>query len=170
MPKTRILGVDPGSVATGFAVIELEGNRISALDYGVIRPTKGHALARRLVELHRRLTEIVDFYQPHDAAIEEIFTAKNARSALVLGQARGALMVALAERCEVFEYGARAVKKAVVGYGQADKGQVVAMVKMLLALPKAPAQDAADALAIALAHAHSEPLRRRVERLRAVRS
>jgi len=102
--------------------------------------------------------KVVEEYSPDEAAIEEVFMAKNPRSALVLGQARGVLLLAAGRHCEVHEYAARAVKKAVAGYGQADKQQVGHMVKMLLGLDKVPAQDAADALAIALCHAHTRPM------------
>ncbi len=158
---TRVLGVDPGSCATGFAVVEAHGNRSRCLEHGVIRVPSELPLAVRLVRLHARLREVVERHAPTEMAIEEVFTAHNIRSALVLGQARGALLLAAADRCEVFEYSARAVKKAVVGYGQADKHQVAQMVKMLLGLPRIPSQDAADALAIALCHIHSRPARMR---------
>lgn len=159
----RILGVDPGSRAAGYAVVEGNGQQACVLDHGVIRVPANLPLAERLVRLHSELRAVVERNQPSEAAVEEVFTAHNPRSALVLGQARGVLMLAAADRCEVFEYSARAVKKAVVGYGQADKTQVASMVKMLLGLPKVPAQDAADAMAIALCHLHSRAHRRRVQ-------
>ena len=158
----RILGIDPGSRAAGYGIVESCGQRVRVIDQGVIRVPADVPLPRRLSLLHRELAAIVERHEPHEAAIEEIFIAHNVRSALVLGQARGVLMLAAADRCEVFEYSARAVKKAVVGYGQADKAQVGQMIKMLLRLPKAPPQDAADALAIALCHANSRGVRRRV--------
>lgn len=161
-PVTRILGVDPGSRAAGYAVIEAQGQNVRAVDYGVIRVPAKLPLARRLLLLHTDLAAIVGRHAPAEMAIEEVFAAHNVRSALVLGQARGALMVAAAPHCEVFEYSARAVKKAVAGYGQADKLQVAQMVTTLLRLPKIPPQDAADALAIALCHLHSRQLGRRV--------
>lgn len=162
----RILGIDPGSRATGYAVIEADGQRARAMDHGVIRVPGEASLAERLILLHRALVEIVERHRPDEVAIEEVFTARNARSALVLGHARGVLLLAASTaECEIHEYNNRAVKKAVAGYGQADKSQVAQMVKMLLGLPKVPAQDAADALAIALCHAHSRSLRRQVERV-----
>jgi len=154
----RILGIDPGSRATGFGVVDTDGQRSSAVHYGVIRVSGELPLIRRLDVLHAALAEVVEQYSPDEAAIEEIFMAKNARSALVLGQARGVLLLAAGRHCEVYEYAARAVKKAVAGYGQADKQQVGQMVKMLLGLDEVPAQDAADALAIALCHAHTRPM------------
>jgi crossover junction endodeoxyribonuclease RuvC len=123
----------------------------------VIRVSGDLPLARRLDLLYAGLVTVLEEYAPDEAAIEEIFTAKNARSALVLGHARGVLLLAAGRHCEVHEYAARKVKKAVAGYGQADKQQVGHMVKSLLGLPKVPAQDAADALAIALCHAYARP-------------
>ncbi len=159
----RILGIDPGSRAAGYGVVDARGQQVQVVDHGVIRVPADLPLSRRLSLLHGELTAIVQRHQPDEAVIEEVFSAHNVRSALVLGQARGVLMLAVADRCEVFEYSARAVKKAVVGYGQADKRQVAQMIKMLLKLPKVPSQDAADALAIALCHANSRGVRRRVE-------
>ncbi len=159
----RILGIDPGSRAAGYGVVDAYGQRVDVVDHGVIRVPAHLPLPRRLSLLHSELATIVERHQPDEAVIEEVFSAHNVRSALVLGQARGVLMLAAADRCEVFEYSARAVKKAVVGYGQADKKQVGQMIKTLLGLPKVPAQDAADALAIALCHANSRGVRRRLE-------
>lgn len=154
----RILGIDPGSRATGFGVVDTDGQRSRAVHYGVIRVSGDLPLVRRLDLLHAGLAEVIEEYSPDEAAIEEVFMAKNPRSALVLGQARGVLLLAAGRHCEVYEYAARAVKKAVAGYGQADKQQVGHMVKMLLGLDKVPAQDAADALAIALCHVHTRPM------------
>jgi len=159
---TRILGVDPGSRAAGYAVLEGAGQKAQALDHGVIRVPPRMPLAQRLSRLHAALREVIERYRPTEMAVEEVFAAHNVRSALVLGQARGALLLAAVDRCEVFEYSARAVKKAVVGYGQADKRQVAAMVKVLLGLPRQPPQDAADALAIALCHLHSRAVHQRI--------
>lgn len=162
-PVRRILGVDPGSRAAGYAVLEAHGSRVRAIDYGVIRVPADLPLAQRLSRLYAQLVKIVERHEPSEMAIEEVFSAHNVRSALVLGQARGVLLLAGADRCAVYEYSARAVKKAVVGYGQADKHQVAQMVKMLLGLPKTPAHDAADALAIALCHLHSSRMNRQID-------
>jgi crossover junction endodeoxyribonuclease RuvC len=160
--STRILGIDPGSRNAGYGVIEIEGSRVLPLDHGVIRVPASEALGTRLQKLHAALIEVIERHRPHEVAIEEVFTAHNIRSALVLGQARGVLLLAASSGgCEVHEYAARAVKKAIAGYGQADKTQVGQMVKSLLGLSKVPAQDAADALAIALCHAHSREMKRR---------
>jgi crossover junction endodeoxyribonuclease RuvC len=158
---TRILGIDPGSRATGFGVVDTDGQRSRAVHYGVIRVSGDLSLARRLELLHAGLMTVVDEYGPDEAAIEEVFVTKNVRSALVLGQARGVLLLAAGRCGEVHEYAARTVKKAVAGCGQADKQQVGHMVKMLLGLEKVPPQDAADALAIALCHAHARPMQAR---------
>lgn len=161
-PLVRVLGVDPGSRATGYAVIEGCGSRVRAVTHGVIRTRAGAPLAERLRTIHQGLVEVVRDHRPDEAAIEEVFTAANVRSALVLGQARGVALLAAGDVPVVFEYSARAVKKAVVGYGHADKGQIVRMVSMLLNLPKKPPQDAADALAIALCHFHTRSTRQRI--------
>jgi crossover junction endodeoxyribonuclease RuvC len=155
------LGIDPGSRATGYGVVDTDGQRSRVVHFGVIRVSGDLSLAARLDLLFAGISEVISDYQPDEAAIEQVFTAKNARSALVLGQARGVLLLAAGRHCEVHEYAARAVKKAVAGYGQADKDQVGHMVKMLLGLEKVPPQDAADALAIALCHAHSRPMHAR---------
>lgn len=161
----RILGVDPGSRATGWAIIEPTGQEARAVALGVLRPSEDAPLHRRLEELHRGLRAVVEEHRPAEVAVEEVFTAHNARSALVLGQARGALLVAVSDQ-EVHEYAARAVKKAVVGYGQADKNQVAQMVQTLFRLSERPPQDAADALAVALCHMHSSRTRRRIQAAR----
>ena len=161
----RILGIDPGSRATGYAVVELVGQTARSLEHGVIRVPVTEALPLRLARLHAALLEIVRIHRPTEVAIEEVFTARNARAALVLGHARGVLLLAASTaECEIHEYAARSVKKAIVGYGQADKEQVAQMVARLLNLQHVPAQDAADALAIALCHAHTRQFRRSVER------
>lgn len=160
----RILGIDPGSRATGYAVLEVAGQSVRALEHGVIRTPTEEDLARRLARLHAALLEVVRIHRPTEVAIEEVFTARNARSALVLGHARGVLLLAAsAADCEIHEYAARTVKKAIAGYGQAEKGQVARMVKKLLGLPRVPSQDAADALAIALCHAHVRRMHRSIQ-------
>ena len=161
---TRILGIDPGSRAAGWGVVETDGPQLRALDHGVIRVDADASLGVRLTELYRRVGEVLGRYDPAEVVIEQVFTARNVRSALVLGHARGVLLLAAAgSGCEVHEYAPRAVKKAVAGYGQADKVQVAEMVQSLLGLPKRPAQDAADALALAICHAPSRGIRRKVE-------
>lgn len=147
---TVIIGIDPGSRRTGYGIIELNGNRHLYLASGHINISH-LAMNERLRKIYVSLKEIVQCYQPKEAAIEEVFMQENPNSALKLGQARGAAMVAL--NMPVAEYSARAVKKSIVGNGSASKDQVQFMVKRLLNLSSAPQADAADALAIALCHA-----------------
>jgi crossover junction endodeoxyribonuclease RuvC len=153
-PNDRIiLGIDPGSRITGYGVIQVMGNRHTYIASGCIR-TQGTDMAPRLQQIFKNLSEIMVTYQPHEVAIEQVFMQKNVSSALKLGQARGAAIVAAGDR-PLSEYSARQVKLAVVGYGAAEKSQVQQMVKILLKLSGIPQADAADALAIALCHAQS---------------
>ena len=152
---TIILGIDPGSRVTGFGLIEVVGNQSSYLASGCIRLGE-QALPQRLGRIYQSLTEIIDRYHPEQAAIEQVFMAKNADSVLKLGQARGVAILAAVEKgLPVSEYAARSVKQSVVGRGDADKTQVQHMVMNLLKLTAKPQADAADALAIALCHAHT---------------
>lgn len=160
--SVRILGIDPGSRATGFAILDGAGDNGVVVDLGVIRLGNDLSVKDRLCRLYERLAEIVAEHDPDEVAIEEIFSAANVRSALILGQARGVAVVAAGASRPVFEYSARAVKKAVVGYGQADKRQVAQMVTRLTQLEKVPPQDAADALAVALCHLHSRAIATRL--------
>jgi crossover junction endodeoxyribonuclease RuvC len=155
----RVLGVDPGSNATGFGLIERKDGSIRHLRHGVIRPPSGQGLAERLHYLHRELFELLRVEEPEVAVVERVFMAANPRSALVLGQARGALLASLGMAgVRVAELAARQVKKAVTGNGAADKRQMQTMVKGLLSLDAAPPTDAADALALALTYAQAGPL------------
>lgn len=151
-----ILGIDPGSRKTGYGVISVLAGRTEYVASGVIRIPEILELAERLHLIYRHVGEIIDRYQPQQMAVEQVFMAKNASSALKLGQARGAAIVAGASRAlPVHEYAARKVKQAVVGNGAADKWQVQQMIKTLLKLDGCPQEDAADALAVALCHAHT---------------
>ncbi|EED34909.1 crossover junction endodeoxyribonuclease RuvC [Luminiphilus syltensis NOR5-1B] len=153
---TVILGIDPGSRKTGFGIIRLVSGRSTYVTSGVIRLPVEAELATRLGVLFASLNELIDEYQPTELSIEQVFMAHNAGSALKLGQARGAAMVACVQRdMAVHEYSARQIKQAVVGTGGADKQQVQHMVTRLLQLPATPAEDAADALAAALCHIHT---------------
>jgi crossover junction endodeoxyribonuclease RuvC len=150
----RILGIDPGLNRTGYGVIEMAGNRLSFVDAGVIRVPPG-TLAQRLGVILAELGRVIAATAPQRAAIEKVFVNVNAQATLLLGQARGAaICAAVAASLEVNEHTALQIKQAVVGYGKADKQQVQAMVQRLLALPRAPASDAADALACAICDAH----------------
>ncbi|MDB6060558.1 MAG: crossover junction endodeoxyribonuclease RuvC [Verrucomicrobiaceae bacterium] len=152
---TVILGIDPGSRKTGFGVISVNGSRHQYIASGVIRLPL-IALADRLKIIFDSVSEIIDLHRPNEVAVEEVFMAKSAGSALKLGQARGAAIVACVNRqVIVAEYTARQIKQSVVGTGAAQKEQVQHMVMTLLKLPAAPQEDAADALAAALCHAHA---------------
>ncbi|WP_432695432.1 crossover junction endodeoxyribonuclease RuvC [Marinobacterium sp. YM272] len=150
-----ILGIDPGSRITGYGVINIDGPRYEYVTSGCIR-IQGDVLAERLQQVYAGVSAIIDQYIPQEMAIEQVFMSRNADSALKLGQARGVAMVAGANAgLPVAEYAARLVKQSVVGNGGADKTQVQTMVAHLLKLPGRPQADAADALAIALCHAHN---------------
>lgn len=150
-----ILGIDPGSRKTGFGIINVIGSKTEYVTSGVVR-IPDVELPERLKIIFNSITQIINQYCPQEMAIEQVFMAKNAASALKLGQARGAAIVAaVAQDLPVSEYEARKVKQSVVGNGAADKLQVQHMVKTLLRLPAVPQEDAADALAVALCHANS---------------
>ena len=151
-----ILGIDPGSRVTGFGIINSVGNKIEYIDSGCIR-TETAPLPARLGTIFKELCAVIEQHLPHESAIEEVFMGKNAGSALKLGQARGAAMTAcLFHDLPVEEYSARKVKQAVVGAGSADKTQVQHMVKALLKISDNIAEDAADALAVAICHANTQ--------------
>lgn len=157
--QVRILGLDPGSLRTGYAIIETGATRIHYVVSGAIR-TEGASLAQRLQEIFEAVDRLAAEFRPDEVAIESVFMHRNADSALKLGQARGAALSAtFAVRPRVFEYAPREVKLAVVGTGGAQKEQVQMMVKRLLNISGPLGADAADALAIALCHAHSRKLR-----------
>ena len=156
-----IIGLDPGLGCTGWGVIAADGNRLSHVANGQIRTNVKAELAVRLVELHDRLSALIDEHQPGGAAVEEVFVNDNPQSTLKLGQARGVVLLAAARGgIEVGEYAPRLVKKAVVGTGGAEKAQVHAMVQRLLPTAKITGSDAADALAVAITHAHHLASRR----------
>ena len=155
----RILGIDPGSRATGYGLIEQQGNRLLHLDNGAIFTQSSAPLAERLDQIYTRLEELIARFEPDAVAIEQVFMAKNPSSALKLGHARGvALLAGVRAGLPVFEYTALQVKSAVVGYGRAAKNQVQQMTRTLLSLPEIAQEDAADALAVAICHAHSHKL------------
>jgi len=150
-----ILGIDPGSRITGYGLIQAAGSHFSYLASGCIR-VKAEELPQKLAQIYASLTEIIARYQPEQVAIEKVFMAKNADSALKLGQARGTALVCIANHgLALSEYSAKEVKLAVTGTGAADKTQVQHMVKSLLKLSATPQEDAADALAIAMCHAYT---------------
>jgi crossover junction endodeoxyribonuclease RuvC len=155
----RIFGIDPGSERTGYGCVETNGSRHHLIACGAISSRSSDAFPTRLARIHRELTTLLSTCRPDCVAIENLFHATNVRSALRLGHARGVAMLAAVEAgCEVVEYTPAEIKRAVVGYGRADKHQVAQMIKLLLGLDKPPAPfDAADALAVAICHLHSTP-------------
>lgn len=153
--RHRILGIDPGSRITGYAVIDTDGQRSVRVTSGCIRVGE-HPWPDRLGLIFDRVAEIVALHHPHEMAVEQLIFARDPTAALKIGQARGAVLCAgLKGGVTVHEYSPKTVKLAVVGTGGAEKAQVQHMVRLLLALPDEPGEDEADALAIALCHAHS---------------
>ncbi len=153
----RILGLDPGSLRTGFGVIDCERGNLRIVAQGCIA-TSGGPLADRLRTIHARVTELIALHAPQEIAVERVFLSKNADSALKLGQARGAALAAVPLSLGVHEYAPRAIKLAVVGVGGAEKAQVAHMVRQLLRIDLRLAADAADALAVAICHANTRRL------------
>lgn len=151
----RVLGIDPGLTATGYGVIEVEGRRYRALESGTIKPGRGGDIGVRLRRIGDGLMDVIGRCGPEAAAFEDIFYHKNPKSALLLGQARGAaVLAAAAAGLPVFEYSALQVKQAVVGYGRAEKSQVQKMLSSLVVIETPPdSPDAADAVAVAYCHA-----------------
>lgn len=157
----RILGLDPGLRHTGWGIIDVAGNRLTHVADGVAHAATDQPLAMRLVELFRQVTAIVQRFRPDEAAVEETFVNRNPASALKLGTARGVVLLAPAQQgLPVAEYSANLVKKAVVGAGHAEKAQVQMMVRQILPGCVIAEPDAADALAVAICHAHFAETRR----------
>ncbi len=149
----RTLGIDPGSQITGFGVLEKNGARIRQVHMGFVRLTPSPSLSLRLEHLHQTLKQVIDEYRPTDLAVEKVFFAKNVHSALTLGHVRGVvLLTAVESGMEIFEYSALEIKKAVTGYGRADKNQVQEMVKVLLGVSSIQNKDISDALATGICH------------------
>lgn len=152
----KILGIDPGSRITGYGVVSKEGNRLIHIDNGAIFTDAAADFPGRLKRIFDGVRAVIEQYQPDAVAVEDIFFATNVQSALKLGQARGAAIVAgVASGLPVYEYTALQVKQAVVGHGRAAKEQVQQMIKVLLNLPEIAQADASDALAVAVCHANS---------------
>jgi crossover junction endodeoxyribonuclease RuvC len=157
----RILGLDPGLRRTGWGVVACEGARLTHIAHGVIAPKESLPFAERLLVLLNEITAVIDLHAPDEAAVEETFMNNNAASALKLGHARAMALVAPVQAgLPVAEYAATVVKKAVVGTGAADKAQVGWMIARLLPSAGKTSADAADALAVAIAHAHARTARR----------
>ena len=152
---TIVLGVDPGSRVTGYGIVRIQKQKVDCLGYGTIQ-LKQTAMDERLKYLFEQLTQVIEKFLPDEAAIEQVFMHQNPGAALKLGQARGAAIVTLKQHIDrVAEYSAKQIKQAAVGYGAASKVQVQQMVVRLLTLHEIPAEDAADALAVALCHAYT---------------
>ena len=159
----RLIGLDPGLRLTGWGVIDVEGNRLRHVAHGVVKVSADQTLAERLNELFEGIAAVIQVQQPAEAAVEETFVNTNPGTTLKLGQARGVVMLAPARAgLPVFEYAANLVKKSVVGTGHADKRQIAMMVGRLLPGVDATA-DAADALAVAICHAHHRATTKRLE-------
>ncbi|MCL2741256.1 MAG: crossover junction endodeoxyribonuclease RuvC [Oscillospiraceae bacterium] len=157
-----VLGIDPGYAITGYGLVQGAGAGIKCVAYGVIRTDAGDSLPRRLSVIHERVASVIAEFKPDTGAIEEVFFSRNAKTAIGVSHGRGVAMLA-AYGCgmELREYTPMQVKQAVVGYGNADKGQVQRMVRALLALEAIPKpDDAADALAVAICHYHSHGMAR----------
>lgn len=161
-----ILGLDPGTASTGFGVVRASGNRLQAVEYGVIETPAGIPLEQRLEKIFAETAGLLDRHGPSATAIESLFFNANVRTALAVGHARGVTLLACSQAgCGVFEYTPQQIKQAVVGYGKADKAQVMEMVRVLLGLAELPRPDhAADALGVAICHANTCGIRERVER------
>lgn len=159
MNPRRILGIDPGSRRTGYGVLEVRGNDLSPVAWGVIRTESSAFFADRLHTIHEMLSEVIRLHHPTEAVVEKVFLAKNAESALKLGQARGAAIVTCrVHGLDLHEYSAREVKQSVTGFGAAPKEQVGAMVARLLGIRKPIPPDASDALALAFCRAVTRDL------------
>ncbi len=152
-----ILGVDPGTAITGYGIVQSDGDALALIACGAITTPANWAMPRRLQHIYAELTALIAAHQPTDAVIEKLFFSKNVRTALSVGQARGVAVLAAAQAgIALHEYTPLEIKQAVVGYGRAEKTQVQEMVRVLLQLAAVPQpDDAADALAIAICHAHS---------------
>lgn len=161
----RVIGVDPGSVVTGYGVIDSDGRSYRVIEYAGIRSPSRATFAERLLAISRKLEEVIDRLAPQACAVEDTFYSANVKSALKLGQARGAVLVAAARAgLEIFEYSPLEVKSALVGYGRAEKKQVQEMVRALLGMSKVPEPlDASDALAIAICHVNCASTRARLQ-------
>ena len=153
----RIIGIDPGYAIMGWGILDLKGNKFSVVDYGSITTDAGEDAAKRLQHIYAELGAIIAKYEPEEAAIEELFFNNNAKTVILVGEARGIAVLACANAgLEISEYTPLQIKQALVGYGRADKKQVQAMVKAILNLKEVPRpDDTADAVAAAICHGHS---------------
>ena len=156
----RVLGIDPGDATIGYGIIDTNGNRHKAVDYGVITTPKNENIAVRLAMIYDSMTEIINKFKPDEIAVEELFFVQNVTTGINVAHARGVILLASVHACgRLYEYTPLQIKQAMTGYGRAEKRQIQEMVKIYLNLPKIPRpDDAADALAIALTHAQTNRL------------
>jgi len=161
----RVLGIDPSLKSTGFGLIEHTGQEYFVLTYGIIKPTKSKPFHHKINEIRSKIEEIIDTFKPEEVAIENTFYAQNVKTALTLGQVRGAALIAIASQDRpLFEYSPLEIKKAVTGYGQADKNQVSIMIKTLLNIEDDHMEtDASDALGTAFCHLNSRMFQQKIE-------
>ncbi len=154
--KRRILGIDPGFGMVGYGFVSFEGNEEKVLDYGIIKTDPKVSLSKRLLEIYEGISKLIKIYQPSESAVEELYFFRNVTTAIFVGEARGVIILALEEaKMDIYEYTPMEVKMAVTGYGKASKRQVQEMVRVILKMDDIPRpDDAADALAIAICHAH----------------
>ena len=163
--RERILGIDPGSLVTGWGLVQVDGNHLTHIAHGTIATSSAYTQGARLRRIHQGIQEVLSKFRPTSVSLERVFFARNAASALKLGQARGVALLAAAEHdLAVFEYSAAEIKVAVTGFGQATKQQVQKMVTVLLCLRGEVAVDAADALAAAICHIHRREFPARARR------
>ena len=161
--RETILGVDPGSIITGWGLVELEGNQLRHVAHGTVGTSTALGQAERLRQIHRGIEEVIEQFRPAAVSLEKVFFSRNVQSALKLGQARGMAMLAAAQnQIAVSEYTATEIKVAVVGYGHATKEQIQKMVSALLGLQGSLRADAADALAAAICHIHRRAYQPRI--------
>jgi crossover junction endodeoxyribonuclease RuvC len=153
-----VLGIDPGTAATGYGIVERNGAKLRAIDYGCFETTPAQTPSQRLLAIHEAIGELIETHRPQLVAVERLFFNRNVQTAFAVGQARGVVLLSAAEHgLPVFEYGPHEVKMAVTGYGRAQKDQVQRMVQVVLGLDVLPRpDDAADALAVAICLAHAQ--------------
>lgn len=154
-----VIGIDPGTATTGYGFIQVSGDGgLQAIDYGVIETSPNYPPHQRLLQIFQQLQKMIDLHKPDSGAVEKLFFQRNVKTAISVGQGRGVAMLALAKAgITMAEYSPLEIKQAVAGYGRADKNQMQNMVKALLSLDELPSpDDAADALAVAICHVHSE--------------
>ena len=161
----RVFGIDPGSHLTGYGIVEKRDNKLVHIDNGVVRPQSNQSFNERLRIIYQQICDLLDEFKPDVVALEDTFVAKNAKSAMKLGQARGVAILAASVRgLDIVEYHPTHIKQAITGVGGATKSQIQMMVKAILKLPDVAQEDASDALAVAICHLHSAKIKQMIER------